>query len=88
MEQGGEGGTALSYLLETSLCCFLSGPPLPPGPYLSPGILSGVHSQVQGGVCGQAEVVGREYRGQHPSCWNSLPSSALCLHSVDHKCGF
>lgn len=61
------------------MCCFLSGPPLPPGPHLSPGILPGVHSQVQGRVCGQAEVVRREYRGQHPSCWNSLPSSALCL---------
>lgn len=78
-EQGGDRGTALSYLLGTSLCCFLSGPPLPPGPHLSPGILPGVHSQVQGRVYGQAEVVRREYRGQRPSCWNSLPSSALCL---------
>lgn len=78
--QSREGREALSYLLGTSLCCFLSGPPpLLPGPHLSPGILPGVHSQVQGRVWGQAEAVRGEYRGQHPSCWNSLPSSALCL---------
>lgn len=75
-----EGGPpAPSSLLGTSLGCFHSSPPLPPGPCLSPGILTRVHNQVQGRVCGQAGVVGREHRGQHSSCCTSLPSSALSL---------
>lgn len=77
---GREAPPAPSSLLGTCLGCFLSGPPLPPGPWcLSPGILTRVHNQVQGRVCGQAGVVGREHRGQHSSCCTSLPPSALSL---------